>query len=97
MDRTIARRLIRTLHLVEKGIPRFRIVHLGSDGNVAPRSAAVRPGESLPRPGGSGAVKLIKRSGDGHSKADSKITKLTVSFTDPRPSWVFGYPLPSIQ
>jgi len=29
MDRTIARRLIRTLHLVEKSIPRFTIGHLG--------------------------------------------------------------------
>jgi len=41
MGRTIARRLIRTLHLAEKSIPRFRIGHLSlaTDGNVALVSA----------------------------------------------------------
>jgi hypothetical protein len=44
MDRTIERRLIRTLHFVEKSIPRFRIAWaLANDGNAAPRSAAARP------------------------------------------------------
>jgi hypothetical protein len=32
MDRTIERRLILSLHLVEKSIPRFRIDHVASDG-----------------------------------------------------------------
>jgi len=46
MGRTIARRLIRTLHLAEKSIPRFRIGHLGlaTDGNVALVSAPARRG-----------------------------------------------------
>jgi hypothetical protein len=41
MGRTIARRLIRTLHLAEKSIPRFRIGHLG---HVALVSAPARRG-----------------------------------------------------
>jgi hypothetical protein len=36
MDQTIEQRLIRTLHLVERNIPRFRIaLGLANDGNVA--------------------------------------------------------------
>src|ERR1700737_3673280 len=43
MDQTIEHRLIRTLHLVGKSIPRFRIAWaLANDGNAAPRSAAAR-------------------------------------------------------
>src|SRR5258706_7797363 len=45
-------RLIRTLHLAEKGIPRFRIAHLGrlaTDGNVAPRFGGRTSGAAVQR------------------------------------------------
>src|SRR3981189_2270901 len=45
MDRTIARRLIRTLHLVEESYTQVQVrpPSRATDGNVAPRSAAARP------------------------------------------------------
>ncbi len=46
MERTIERRLILSLHLVEKSIPRFRIDHVASDRRIL--SAARKDARRLP-------------------------------------------------
>jgi hypothetical protein len=57
-------RLIRTLHLAEKGIPRFRIGHLGRLASVNPlQLVAVRPEQqiiSLTKGGGSSGANAMR-------------------------------------